>query len=37
MGHIVSCDCHSVNVGYFSKLVLNVVAYVLIGLVYCHI
>ena len=37
MGHIVSCDCYRVKVGYLSKLVLNVVAYVLIGLVYCHI
>ena len=36
IGHIVSCDCRSVNVGYNSNLVLSAVVYepyVLIGLV----
>ena len=39
MHHGTHCviDCHCVNVGYCSKLVLTVVAYVLYGLVYCHI
>ena len=25
--HFMSCDCHSMNVGHLSKLMLNVVAY----------